>query len=270
MRWILFLLFLFNLSCAHQKRTPYKSFHKGEGFSDSVLDENLKIAGFKANSRTKPSQASMFAHFRAIENCRSTSPDLLAHIMEINNKTYRERVTRISSTGYPAYYFGMSPYYQRYSGFGFGFSTMNSQTWNETLVYPNYEITYRCENRIFEPKLELAEVPSPDLRHLVKDLYGAILIQKILPDSPNKNSVRAGDIIVKVEGNRVQKIYELLNSFHRSKELKVDLLRDGQLKQSIKLKSNDVSDSIKASEQKLLKKACTYDDLKKRLPCTLN
>ena len=263
MRWIALLFLIFSLSCAHQKRTPYKSFHKGEGFSDSNLEDNLKVAGFKANAHTKTTQASMFARFRAMENC----PDQLTHIMEIHDKTQTEKVMRISSTGYPAYYFGMSPYYQRYSGFGFGFSTMSSQTWNETLVYPNFEVIYRCSKKILEPKLGLVEVPSPELRHLVKDLSGAILIQKILPDSPNKDSVMAGDIIIKVGGNRVQKIYELLSAFHHGSQIEVDLLRDGELKKSIKINGADVSELVKQDEEKLLKKACTYEDLKNKAPC---
>jgi len=266
MQWIV-ILFLFTLySCSHQKRTAYKSLHKGEGFADSYLEDHLKIAIFKANSKTKTAQASMFARFRAIEICRSQG-DLLSHIMQITDKTQSEKIMRISSSGYPAYYFGMSPYYHRYSGFGFGFSTMSSQTWSETLTYPNFEVIYRCTQKILEPKLELVEIPSPELRHLVKDLSGAILIQKILPDSPNQKLLRSGDILIKVGGNRIQKIYELLNAFYLKKELKVDLLRDGELKKSVKLIGRDVTDSIKNEEENFLKKACTYDDLKNKIPC---
>jgi hypothetical protein len=266
MHWIVILSLFTLYSCSHQKRTAYKPLHKGEGFADSSLEDSLKMATFKANSKTKPGQASMFARFRAIEICKSQS-DLLTHIMQISDKTQTEKIMRISSTGYPAYYFGMSPYYHRYSGFGFGFSTMSSQTWSETLTYPNFEIIYRCTKKIMEPKLELVEIPSPELRHLVKDLSGAILIQKILPDSPNQKLIRSGDILMKVEGNRIQKIYELLNAFYLKKELKVDLLRDGELKKSVNLIGTDVTDSIKNEEQNLLQKACTYDDLKNRIPC---
>lgn len=266
MRWIACFVLILSFSCSHQKRTPYKLLHKGEGFSDSNLEDNLKVAGFKANARTKTSQALMFARFRAMENC-SSSPNFLTHIMEIQDKTQTEKVMRISSTGYPAYYFGMSPYYQRYSGFGFGFSTMSSQTWNETLVYPNFEVIYRCSEKILEPKLGLVEVPSPELRHLVKDLSGAILIQKILPDSPNKDSVLAGDIIIKVEGNRIQKIYEFLNAFHHHEQVTVDILRDGELKKAIKLMGSNISESVREGEKRLLKKACTYEDLRNKVPC---
>lgn len=252
----LFILILV-VSCSSTKPTPYQKEKKKQGYRDNVFEE-LKVSSFKGNTYTKKDRARLFAEFRAIENCRKTN-DLLANIIDVFDKTIEKEIIRSSGGAWgPSFYGGMYPYYSRYSSFGLGvdYSTVSTNSWNETLTYPYIEIYYTCSKRIFRPQVHLKELSSGEMRHLVKDVKGAIQVEKILDNSPNKTSLELGDIILKANGKRIEKVYELIRLFNeKNQDVSLQIMREGD-RLPTKLKSVEVTEEVVEAEKDIIKKVC--------------
>lgn len=262
---ILMLLVLV-VSCASE-RTKYGKYSKKDGgYQDTVVDNQLRVVSFKANSFTKVGLATKFAKFRAIEIC--TKEDFkVTHLLDTFDKTRSKTVTRTSSTGYPSYYYGMSPFYSRYSGFGygFGFSTMNTSSWNETVQYPDVEVIFDCAQEVWEPEVGFREVPPDEMKHLVKDLRGGLQVEKIPTGKPGKKDVMVGDIIIMGNGERIQQTYQLLNLFKKSKDhtINVEVLRNGLNKDGLVLRGINSTEKILSAQKEIIDSACKSEELKK-------
>lgn len=256
------LLLLTLVSCA-TKPTPYQKEKKQEGFKDESYEE-LKVSRFRGNSYTKKDRAQSYAEFRAIEVCRRE--EKLANMIDIFDKTVQKEITRSSGSGWGPSYFGMYPYYSRYSSFGFGagFNTISTNSWNETLIFPNIEIYYTCAEKVFRPQLIMKEISAEDMKHLVKDVKGAIQVEKLLEDSPNK-ILEPGDIILKANGRRIEKVFELIRLFKdKDTEVSVQVLREGE-RMPAKLTGIDVTAKIQEAEKKIIEKVCKDKDDQEKL-----
>ncbi|HXH30645.1 MAG TPA: hypothetical protein VNJ01_07515 [Bacteriovoracaceae bacterium] len=264
MRYI-FLLWLI-ASCASSRPTPYQVMKKNEGYKEKMLDE-LQVVVFRGNSHSKKSKARFYAEFRAIELCRE-SGFKLANIFEFLDKTTSKEVVHTTSFG-PSYYYGMSPFHNRYSGLGLsaGFGNSNSDSWKETYIYPYVEAVYKCSNTVVRPQLSLREVSPEEMKHLVKDLKGAIQIEKITVESAHKGMLRPGDIILKAKELRVQKAYEFLTVFGpEDSGQDIRILRDGE-RLVVRVKGQDVSPEIASHQQQVVDQACKEKEIKDRPIC---
>lgn len=268
----LLILTLF-VSCA-TKPTPYKSEKNKEGYSDQQ-EGNFRIATFKANSVSKKAKAQRYAEFRAIETCHELN-GLHANILDIVDKTIEKDITRTSGTNWgPSYGFGMYPYYSRYSSFGFGIgmNTMSGSSWKEKVIFPVMQAWYTCSEKVYRPKLLLKEISAEESKLLVKDLKGSIQVAKVPEDSPNKTALEDGDIILKANGKRVEKVYDLIGLFDRhDSEVTAQLLRDGE-KVLTKLRAIEVTEEVVKTEEEIVADVChdqkykNQTSLKKRLIC---
>lgn len=221
---------------------------------------------FEANSRTKKSYAELFARYHSLEECKKSGKQF-SHILAVIDKSSTKKVIRSDSDAFgPSYYYGMgmSPFYSRYSGFGFstGINMVNSRAWEETLVYPEVEVIYHCADKIYEPEISMRDVPPDEMKHLVKDLKGGVQIEKILTDSPNK-ALKEEDIIIKAEGKRIMKGHQLLAFFKDKPDpVQVEVLREGERK-TINVSADEVTDQVGKNLAELKKKACEFEDVKK-------
>lgn len=260
-------LLLLIAACASEPTKYGKYVKKDGGYQDKTLDGNFRVVNFKANSNTKTSLAINYATFRAIEICTSSNFKL-THLLDTFDKTQSKTVTRTSTNGYPSYYYGMSPFYSRYSGFGFGYSNMQSSSWNETLKYPEVEVIFECANEVYAPGIELREVSAEEMKHLIKDLHGGLQVERI-PKEASQSKLKVGDIIIMGDGLRIQQNYQLLGLFHKSPdhEIKVDILRDGVTLRALSLKGVDASDKILEAQNKVIQSVCKKEELKKNPLC---
>lgn len=248
--------------------TKYGAYSKkAGGYQDKTLEGNFRVVNFKANSNTKTSLATKYATFRAIEIC-TASNFKLTHLLDTFDKTQSKTVTRTSTNGYPSYYYGMSPFYSRYSGFGFGYSNMQSSSWNETLKYPEVEVIFECADEVYEPGIVLREVTAEEMKHLIKDLHGGLQVERI-PKEANNSELKVGDIIIRGDGIRIQQNYELLSLFHKSKDhqIRVDILRDGVTRRGLSLKGVDATEQILKAQLKAIQSVCNKEELKKKSLC---
>jgi hypothetical protein len=255
------LLLIFVASCSTTKPTPYQKEKHKEGYRDETLEE-LKVSRFKANSYTEKIKAERFAEFRAIEVCKE-SENKFANIMDISDKTVEKEITRTTGTSWgPSYGYGMGgygyPYYSGYSGVGFGvgMSTVSGSSWNEKLVYPIIEVYYNCQEKIYRPEIMMKEISAEQMKLLVKDLKGALQVEKIPETSPNLKNIELGDLILKANGKRIEKIYELIHLFNdKNSVVTVSLLREGKPVMT-KLSSTDVTEKVDQTEKEIIRRVC--------------
>jgi len=254
---IRFLALIFIVSCSTSKPTPYKKEQKKEGYRDDTFEE-LKVSRFKANSYTKKDKAELYAEFRAIEYCRE-SENKHANIIDIFDKTEEKIVTRTSGTNWgPSYGFGSYPYYSRYPGYGFGIdmSTTSGTMWNEKLAYPNMEVYYECRERIYRPQILMKEISAEQMKLLVKDLKGGMQVEKIPDTSPNLKKIELGDIILKANGKRIEKVYELVRLFDTKDSIvTLSILREGR-PVIAKISAVDVTSEVDKTETEIIQKVC--------------
>ncbi len=267
LRILIFLVIIVASSCS-SKRTKFEKYSKDNGgHQDKILEGEIRVVSFKANSATSVKLAENFAIFRAIEICQAENKKL-THLLDTFDKTQSRTVTRSSGTGYPSYYYGMSPFYNRYSSIGFGFSSMNYSSWNETLKYPDIEVIFECTDTVMGPGIEFREISAEDMKHLVKDLRGGLQVEQI-PKELQKVQLKVGDIILYANGERVQQTYQLLSLFHKSQDrsINVQVMREGKIRQGLKIYGVDLSDKILEAQNKVIKKVCTEKELKDHKLC---
>lgn len=213
----------------------------------------------------------MYAEFRAIQLCLDEGYKY-ANIIDIFDKTVSKEVTKTDANVYgPSYSYGMYPFYSRYSSFGVGinYSNVSSRSWNETYVYPVIEIPYTCVNSVYRPKIMFREIPADEMKHLVKDIKGGIQIQKFMDDSPNIKELKNDDIILRANGERIERVFELIQYFSEKRQtVKLEILRDGK-KLSANMKAVDVSDVTGPAEKKIIEEACKEDAVKEKFQKTL-
>lgn len=261
--WSFLFTVVFLVGCSSQPTRFQKKKH-GEGYFDGASD-GLRLSTFVGNQYTKPGKARLYAEFHAIETCKSEGYKF-ANVIDIFDKSVRKQVTKTDSTG-PTYYgsYGMYPFYSRYSGMGVGvgFGTTSSRSWNETYVFPRIEVPYTCDNSIYRPKLMFREVPAEEMKHLVKDIKGGVQVQKIMDDSPNKGTLKQDDMILKAQGSRIERVYELIKLFsEKHTGVEIELLREGARIKTT-MKATDVTDVAGAAEEKIIEEACKDDHVKK-------
>ena len=231
----------------------------------------MKVARFKANSYTKKEKAELFAEFRAIENCRETE-NKRANIIDIFDKTEEKIVTRTSGTNWgPSYGFGSYPYYSRYPGYGYGvgidMSTSSGTMWNEKVAYPNLEVYYECRDKIFRPQILFKEINAETMKLLVKDLKGGLQVEKLPETSPNHKKIELGDIVLKANGKRIEKVFELVRLFDSAdSKVTLSILREGR-PLTAKVTAVDVTTEVDKTEQDIISKVCSMkkDDDQKLL-----
>jgi hypothetical protein len=263
--------FIFIFSCAHDRRSSYRPYKKEEGFREKV-EEGLRIVNFVANSNTKVEETMVFAKFRAIEICLGEKKKF-ALLLDVVDKTEKKNILRSSAdTYYPSYYYGMSPYYSRYSNFGLygGFGSSNSKTWSETIVYPQVDVLYQCADQAWGPEMIFRDVTADEMKILVKDLKGGLQVEKVLDHSPNTRTFESADVLIRANGKRIQKNFELLRLFNEpewKKNLNVEIYREGQRLARV-MKRHEISESVLTSQTEVIRAACQYEEIKTREVCS--
>lgn len=259
-----FLLLVLVASCSTSKPTPYQKEKKKQGYRDLTYEE-LRVSSFKANAHTKKDRATLYAEFRAIDLCLAEGKKH-ANLIDVIDKTVEKEITKSSGGAWgPSFYGGAYPYYSRYStiGVGIDYSTISTDSWKETMTFPHIEIYYTCTDQVFRPKIQFKELSAEEIKHLVKDVKGALQIEKIMDSSPNKDSFETGDIILKANNRRMQKVFELISLLNANRrEVVLEILREGERKR-LTLKSADVTSEVSQAEERIIKEACLDKKIKK-------
>lgn len=221
--------------------TPFKPktgslYHSRFGYS-SQEKNGILITRFEGNEYTSNSEAQIFAHLRATDLCLEKS--LYAKILVIEDQTLRKR-------------FSFSTYHTKTNPVTITGSTIsNSGVGHTTITHHNLQVqqTNRVETVhhgerqypiIDAHVLCLPEYPSlgiemkfvePERLPLkFQDSFPAFAVKQVNAESPNYQSLRGGDIILKVDNERiVDEISSLKQIYSRQKPAILTVIRDGSL-----------------------------------------
>lgn len=280
------LLSVFLFSCA--TRTKYQAYDgQTGGYFDGQYDNGVRWARFAGNAYTNRNDVQLFSLFRAIESCKSKgykysnifgSRDLSVSkdIQRTSTNTYVEP-TNFSMNGNSnsnINYLGNgnanistnSNYSGSISG---GNQYANSSSWTETLTFPVFEAGYQCVDGFYLLGFTLNPVNEVDLKPYVKDLKGALQIEKVADDSPNVDKFKVADIIIKVNDNRVWDINDLskyVNASANKDRISLGIVRDGK-KITILAKATDKSQSLIEYENKIKNSVCGIEEFKENYVC---
>lgn len=266
MRSIAILSLIALVGCASEPAS-YKESSGKVGYSDKIVDTNLKISTFEGNSSTKKEKAQLYAKFHAIELCKEMNQPL-THILTIRDTTFDKEVTQ-TNTYAPTYYYGVAPYYGRYGAYGAGVSMYgaygptNTQTTTDVKTIPRFDVYFECVAKALDARMSFKGLSADNMKQLMKDVKGGVQIEEILPDSPNKGTLQVGDIIIKGNGTRVEKVVELYQAHRNSNADKftVEFFRNGKRKTAV-VKFLDVSEMVSSAQAEILKEACKEDGIK--------
>lgn len=263
----LLILILLVAACSTTSRTKYQPLKKKQGYEDKNIEYGLRVTSFKGNAYTNKADADLFAKFRAIEVC-DEAEFKLTNILKVSDKTISKDVLRTTGTGFPSYYYGMSPYYSRYNtGISIGYAHTSSSTYAETYQLPEFEVVYECVNKAYGPEIAVREVSAEEMKLLVKDLKGGLQVEKVLGGSANAKSIEVGDVIIRVDGERVDRSLALFRRFTGGKkEVPVEIFREGKRMKKV-LRSHEVSEFIEESQKRIVASACSKKEIKERPIC---
>lgn len=263
MRVLLVVSVLVLVGCSSSP-TPYMEFKKDQGYSDQILNTNLRMTTFKGNSSTKKESAELYAKFRALEICEDQKKPY-THIMLVKDKTYDKEIAQTTTTG-PSYYYGASPYYGRYGGYGgvgYAYGSASTTTYNETYTYPVFEVYFECVDRPLDAGVSLINLSSSQMETLVKDLQGGVQVDDVLKDSPNQGKIQKADIIITAGGERVDKVIDVYSASRKNpgQPMKVEFFRNG-VKKVTTASFADVTEMVAEAQKEIKKKGCEVEGMK--------
>lgn len=263
--WPLFLA----SGCVH--RTYYAPHSESGGYSEKDLGDGTTIARFSANALTHPDDARLLSLFRALEICKSRGKRI-ARFWATDDKSSSTTVRQTSTQVYqsPTYFSGSKNYGNSFSGSAYGGNQYGtSLSWDEKLDFPMFDTLFSCGDTAYMTRVTLRVVSDQDMKPYVKDLMGALQIEKIAPDSPNKNVLYLGDIITKVNGLRVRTVPEMsaaIDSTSDKANIKITLIREGK-ELVVNAQAIDSTQELIAENQKIIQSACVVPEVKSREIC---
>lgn len=238
--------------------SSYKAKKGDDGYTDQIIDGDLRMVTFQGNSKTSKERAETFAKFRAIEICNEMNSPL-THILVVKDQSFQKEISQ-ASTYYPTYY-GAAPYYGRYGPYGSGvnmyYAPAGTTVYNETYEYPKFDVYFECVTKAMDSRVSFKPLSQSQVSQFSKDMKGGVQVDEVLPDSPNKNVVKSADIILKANDSRVGSIIELYKESRKTggNNLKLDIVREGKPK-VVTAKFIDVTDMIAESQNEIIKEFC--------------
>lgn len=291
MKYVLVTSLLILASCANRPtRTMYIPNTGNGGYSDATKDNLIKLANFSGNAYTKSDDAAIFAQLRMFEVCDENN--MLPRMVSMDNLSKSKNVLNTSSSTYvaPTYYSGNSNTNVNGSAYNYGNGnsslnafdttsssgtayggsrTSNSQTWEETLNFPDYVVKFICSDKVSILGVDIKEVSADDMKPYVKDLLGGMQITKVMPDSPNQEILQVGDIVTKMNGRRIANKEDSAvqsHNFTHDDKVKLTLFREGK-QMVVTAKQKDYTGFISDYRKKILSAACVVPEIASRPSC---
>lgn len=268
-------------------RTKYGPMTDSGGYSEKKIDEKLYVTRFAGNAYTHQNDASLFSLFRAVEICKDNGFKI-ARVYGTQDLSTSKTVQRTSNYSYqqPTYFNGTANSNTNYNYYGGGYGQANrntniygtvsggntyggSQSWEETYNFPTYDTVFSCTNQAYMLRVQLKAISADDMKPFVKDLMGAVQITSLTDDSPNKDILQPGDMVVRVNGARVQNDAQFISAVDSTKDknkIPLAIIRDGK-QLNISARSLDGTPMIQSETDKIIAAACSVPEVKKRPIC---
>jgi hypothetical protein len=284
---ILLFLSLVYISACTSKRTRYEPLHRSEGYAIKRVSDNIMISRFAGNSLSRKNDAKLFSVFRAVEFCQE-SGFKLTRLFETVDRTKFKSVQKSSQSTYqaPVYVSGAKTSKgnlrssgqnsiddasnTRFDATAYGGNTFTDSTsWEEKYDYPIFDSYFSCTNQASILGAQLRDISFEDMKSFVKDLMGAVQIQSLQNDSENKQVLKTGDIIVFIDGQRIQNRIQFINAIDVTKNraaIPGVIFRDG-VKMNVILTAADGAPYLLEVAAKAISSACDVPEIKERPIC---
>ena len=271
-------------SCA--TRTKYGPHLNIEGgYSSIEKGDGITMARFAGNGKTHPNDAFLFSMFRSIEICKSRGYKY-SRILGVSNLSQSKTVTRSSNykiqqpTSFNGSYKenttlssnGPNNINASTSGdltgqFSGGSSFGGASSWQENLIIPTFDTYFTCENKIKIIGAAVEFLASSKVSKFSKDYLDAVLIRQISLQSPNKTVLKVGDIVLKVNGNRVQNPLEFSREIEKGEtKTNLTILREGKRKE-IEVSPFDGSKFLASHNNDIIMRGCSVPENKTNHIC---
>ncbi len=266
-----FLFVLFAQGCATEP-TIYQPHGEQGGYSDAKIDEKTMVARFAGNSLISKNEVALFSHFRAIEVCREQGFKL-SRVYATRDLSNSQTVQKSSTSTFqdPVYFSGAVNSNTNFNGAVYGGGGLALTTsWQETYTYPIFDTYYRCANEVFTVLVKLKQITIQDMKPFVKDLLAAVQIEEILPDSPNIDVFKVGDLVLKVNEKRIQNIEQFdvaIGEAKDPKKIPLQIVREG-VARKIVIVADDKSANIVKAENQIIYNVCAPPEFWNRKTCS--
>lgn len=222
-----------SVSSPKDGKLHYVQYESGStgGYIDSMETETISIARFVGNPHIPIKSVQWYSYIRSQEVCSERGAKLGLVLETVDTSTATEINGKSTS-------------------------------------YPSANTYFRCAFKSSGIGVVVKTLSSEQVKPFVKDLMGAVQAQEIGEDSPNKGLIQIGDIILKVNGNRITNSKQLileLNSDSKEK-ITINVIRDGNA-QKIELNRVNTTDrNIKINAGNKLH-ACKEPEISERPFC---
>ncbi len=275
---ILCFVILSTLNCFTATRTLYQPYGKTGGYSEKSIDNEMMVARFNGNAFTNTQDAANFSIFRAIEICKQKE-FRLARMYQTNDLTSSKTVLKSATNTYtsPTSFsatansnsYGATTNTNVTGGVHGGNKYGNSSSWEETYHYPTFDTVFSCTNQTFRLGFQLKSISADDMKQFVKDFLGAVQIIAVTDESPSKDIVKVGDIVTKINGDRVFSEIQFIKSANKAADknkILLTLIRDGTTI-TVVGKSNETTAEDERKANEFILASCKIPELKQRPIC---
>ena len=282
------LVLLTTLLCACVSRTQYQAYdNQTGGYLDGQFDDGTRWAKFAANAHTTKTDAENFSLFRSIEVCKFKGFKFTSILGTRDlSTTQNVQKTAVNTYQQPTYFSGSGNSNSNVNYLGNGFANVNTQSnfegsvtggdqyttqssWTEAYTFPLFETGFVCVDSFFKLGFELKFINENDMKPYVKDLKGALQVEKVLDESPNIGKIKVADIIFKVDGERIWNIFDLAKIISKAgdmEKIKLEIIRDGK-KAVVYAKAVDKSNRLMHDEEMIKSLVCNAEELKSNYLC---
>lgn len=275
---------LFVASCSTKQRTKYQEIgtDKSGGFTESMYADGTYKARFAGNGYTSPKDAELFSVFRAIELCNNDG-FAVAEIFGVYNLSKSKKIKKSSSYNYkmPTNINGQYSSTTDYSNYSnvktkgqydatvSGGHTMGgTRQWTETYNFPVFDTVVKCINSKKLIGVMTEELDRKEVKRIKDDFMGAILIKRIMEGFPAEDVLKVGDVIVSVNGERVEKNPEFIKILGSNDNLSITFFREGK-KLTKQVAKKDITKSYLAHNVGIVHQLCNSkaEEMKERRLC---
>lgn len=241
-------------SCASFEPSAYGP-AQADGYGITITEDGqFKTSVYTGNTYTGSRKAERFSRLGALEHCRRQGK--LAVIVNGEDKSSSFSYTGVSSYNYttPGYTTLNGSLYRDHSK---DITHTNVYSYPVVVTYPEYDTKFKCVQKLYttkdSPKLET--VPAVLVSPYSKDFRGGVLVKEV---SDKATTLKQGDVVIKVDGKRIETAEELSPAINVSEKPSVSLT----LIRNHKIISRtaplvDVTVALKDDNKKELITACT-------------
>ena len=244
-KWLLIgFTSIITLSCVTATKYGQAGGFYGNSIKEDPGNKGFLLSSFNGNESTGTWSSSDYAKLGALEYCAKKSQYTLVG-QPVDQS--------ISSTTLNAY---SNSYRMK------NYTYTNYNVVPVTTTYPSHTALFQCKSKLYtlEGMADSEQISREMVHAITKDFKAGVLLKDIDPRVKN-SSLKADDIIIKVNGVRIQYVTDISTALDKNskKTTPVTIIRDSNIK-TVDVNVQDSTASIKALNQDMAARICTRNE----------